>query len=212
MTSQRFSRPFSSIGRQPSIGVLGEPKNHITTEQQQQQQQQQHDASTTVVTTAATSKSLYNPGATILETSQIEIRAAIPMDDVPVANLRLSVFSHFSPSQQGQFCARSCQAIASRRMRGACCIIATSKEHQTMSSSHPRQPPPYILGSAANAVIMNSLVHGWGHDGLNSRCCTLPKWLSNPRPDDGALVYCYYKGLTCWHDPVRWKPCFCTSM
>ena len=144
MTNQRFSRPFSSIGRQPSIGVLGEPKNHITTEQQQQ-----HDASTTVVTTAATSKSLYNPGATILETSQIEIRAAIPMDDVPVANLRLSVFSHFSPSQQGQFCARSCQAIASRRMRGACCIIATSKEHQTMSSSHPRQPPPYILGSAA---------------------------------------------------------------
>ena len=135
-----LSAAFSSIGRPPpSMGVLGE-RNDLIMEREQEQQQQQQDA-------AATSKPLYYPGATILSTDTIEIRAATPMDDVPVANLRLSVFSHFSPSQQGQFCARSCQAIASRRMRGASCIIATSKP-TTTASNQQIQPQPYILGSA----------------------------------------------------------------
>ena len=127
-----LSAAFSSFGRQPSMGVLGERNDIMTTREKEQ----------AAAATTTTSKPLYYPGATILATDQIKIRAATPMDDVPVANLRLSVFSHFTPSQQGQFCARSCQAIASRRMRGASCIIATT----TASHQHPQQP--FILGSA----------------------------------------------------------------
>lgn len=46
------------------------------------------------------------------------VRVATPMDDFDIANLRLSVFSDFSFDQRGQFCARSCEAIANRRTKG----------------------------------------------------------------------------------------------
>lgn len=55
----------------------------------------------------------------------INVRMATPADDVDIAKLRLSVFSGVSPDLQSQFCSRSCQAIAARRMRGASCIVAT---------------------------------------------------------------------------------------
>lgn len=88
------------------------------------------------------------PGSVLLEPTGvdgIDVRVATPSDDVDIANLRLSVFSDFSPDLQSQFCSRSCQAIASRRMRGAACVVATvpRKGSQT-SGCHAR----IILGTA----------------------------------------------------------------
>lgn len=57
-------------------------------------------------------------------------RVATPMDDFDIANLRLSVFSDFAMEQRGQFCARSCEAIANRRKRGAICLVATKGEEE----------------------------------------------------------------------------------
>jgi ribosomal protein S18 acetylase RimI-like enzyme len=54
------------------------------------------------------------------------VRTASSDDDIRVAALRLSVFSGFSPEIQGQFCLRSCEAIAKRRRRGAVCVVATA--------------------------------------------------------------------------------------
>jgi ribosomal protein S18 acetylase RimI-like enzyme len=64
----------------------------------------------------------------ILEASpadSLAIRLATPVDDMDIAMLRMSVFSDFVPELQAQFCARSCQAIAARRLRGATCLVAT---------------------------------------------------------------------------------------
>lgn len=70
------------------------------------------------------------PGTIVLSPSpndSLLIRIATPIDDHQIATLRLSVFSDFSPEQQGKFCERSCQAISSRRLRGACCLIAAQE-------------------------------------------------------------------------------------
>ncbi|GAX10406.1 hypothetical protein FisN_21Lh101 [Fistulifera solaris] len=67
------------------------------------------------------------PGAIVAHptpNSNLLVRIANPSDDFQIAALRLSVFSDFTPEQQGKFCERSCQAISSRRLRGACCLIA----------------------------------------------------------------------------------------
>lgn len=77
-------------------------------------------------------------------TDQVSVRLAGPVDDVDIARLRLSVFSDFPPELQSQFCARSCQAIAARRLRGATCVVAT-KPYQ---DSVPGSQSSVTLGSA----------------------------------------------------------------
>lgn len=62
-------------------------------------------------------------GETLLVTDQYRLDVATPMDDLQVANLRLSVFSDFDSELRSQFCERSCKAIAHRRMRGALCVV-----------------------------------------------------------------------------------------
>ena len=73
------------------------------------------------------------------ESPSLVVRVASPMDDVDIANLRLSVFSDFSPEMQSQFCFRSCQALAHRRTHGAVCLVATPP---------PQTVRPILLGSA----------------------------------------------------------------
>lgn len=64
--------------------------------------------------------------ATSLQTSSsVVARLATSMNDFAIANLRLSVFSNFNPESRKIFCERSCQLLASRRRRGATCIVAT---------------------------------------------------------------------------------------
>jgi ribosomal protein S18 acetylase RimI-like enzyme len=75
----------------------------------------------------------------LLESTSLVVRVATPMDDVDIANLRLSVFSDFSPDMRSQFCFRSCQALAHRRTRGAICVVATPP---------PTMVRPLVLGSA----------------------------------------------------------------
>eukprot|EP00978_Attheya_sp_CCMP212_P007675 scaffold17814_cov53-Attheya_sp.AAC.2 len=55
----------------------------------------------------------------------LSVRVATAQDDYTIANLRLSVFSDFSPKVRKQFCQRSCEALAQRRLRGATCIVAS---------------------------------------------------------------------------------------
>lgn len=95
---------FHNFGR--TIGILGE-----AVEQMSAPPQMVHPTQV-----------LPRPIVTSLD--QVAIRLATPRDDVDIANLRLSVFSGFSPELQSQFCQRSCQAIANRRKRGAVCVIA----------------------------------------------------------------------------------------
>ena len=73
------------------------------------------------------------------ESPSLVVRVATPMDDVDIANLRLSVFSDFSPEMQSQFCFRSCQALAHRRAQGAICVVATPP---------PDKVRPVVFGSA----------------------------------------------------------------
>lgn len=78
-------------------------------------------------------------GEILSESSSLVVRVATPLDDVDIANLRLSVFSDFSADMRSQFCLRSCQALAHRRSNGAVCVVAKPPAH------HAR---PLLLGSA----------------------------------------------------------------
>ena len=84
-------------------------------------------------------------------TDQAAIRLATLHDDVEIANLRLSVFSDFHPDLQNQFCARSCQAIAARRGRGATCLVATV----------PSRSGSEIPGMRASDIIIGSAECSW---------------------------------------------------
>ena len=75
----------------------------------------------------------------LCESPSLVVRVANPMDDVDIANLRLSVFSDFSPEMRSQFCYRSCQALARRRNCGAICVVATPPTDKVR---------PVLLGSA----------------------------------------------------------------
>jgi len=73
-------------------------------------------------------------GGSVLATSfksssSVVGRVATSMDDLEIANLRLSVFSNFNPESRKIFCERSCQLLSSRRRRGATCIIATIEKN-----------------------------------------------------------------------------------
>lgn len=118
----KFTAAFSSFGR--SIGILG---NSVSSDEMQTDLRVQSEL-------LMASES----------TDQIAVRLATPFEDVDIASLRLSVFSDFPPDLQTQFCARSCQAIAARRMRGATCIVAT----QPFQNSVPGSRSSLILGSA----------------------------------------------------------------
>lgn len=73
------------------------------------------------------------------------VRVATPDDDFQIANLRLSVFSDFSNELRSQFCARSCQVLADRRLRGATCLVATCP-------SGRNAPSEIIVGSVECSV------------------------------------------------------------
>ena len=62
--------------------------------------------------------------------SQMKVRTALPTDDPAIANLRLSVFSNFSPHLRHKYCQRSCEILNGRRMKGATCLVAFV--HQTV--------------------------------------------------------------------------------
>jgi len=75
----------------------------------------------------------------------LSVRVATPDDDFQIANLRLSVFSDFSSELRSQFCARSCQVLADRRLRGATCLVATCPLGR-------KAPPGIVVGSAECSV------------------------------------------------------------
>jgi ribosomal protein S18 acetylase RimI-like enzyme len=89
-------------------------------------------------------------------------------DDANVASLRLSVFSDFTREMQNQFHARSCQAIQSRRLRGAVCLVAKSSSGSVLGSAEcsfheffdtrlgqkrPRNSILYVTEVAVNASV-----------------------------------------------------------
>jgi len=77
----------------------------------------------------------------------ITVRVATPIDDLCIANLRLSVFSDFTPETRKLFCDRSCHLLSTRRQRGAMCIVAT--ETRTSSSSFlPSMEDESVVGTA----------------------------------------------------------------
>lgn len=85
------------------------------------------------------------PGSVLVESTGPADRTAVHIatgqDDFHIASLRLSVFSDFSPDLQNKFHARSCQALQSRRLRGAVCLVAKLADT-------PRAPTDVVLGSA----------------------------------------------------------------
>lgn len=87
--------------------------------------------------------------------SSVIARVATVMDDLQIANLRLSVFSNFNPESRKVFCDRSCQLLSSRRRRGATCVVATIKkqffngiESKTKTRGMPSKEDEVIVGTA----------------------------------------------------------------
>ena len=79
-----------------------------------------------------------------------KVRIATPQDDIDVAYLRMSVFADVQTNTdliRSQFCTRSCQAIASRRLRGAICLVATTTTTPI--------PPPSLPQQRSNALSTN---------------------------------------------------------
>jgi len=118
----RLSAARSSIGR--TMGILGELQVGRNDAYRQ-----------------AGSSPRY-PKTSSLVDDDVTVRVATPVDDVDISCLRLSVFSDISPEMQSQFCARSCQAISSRRLRGAQCVVATASRKYSETGSN------ILLGSA----------------------------------------------------------------
>lgn len=76
------------------------------------------------------------------------VRVATASDDLDIANLRLSVFSSFSPSMRQAFCSRSCHVLATRRNQGATCIVATVPRYGSILSTRK----DIVLGTAECSV------------------------------------------------------------
>jgi ribosomal protein S18 acetylase RimI-like enzyme len=69
-----------------------------------------------------------------------KVRIASQQDDMDIAYLRMSVFSDMNVQPNDirtQFCTRSCQAIAARRLRGAVCFVATQQQHSQPTLTMP---------------------------------------------------------------------------
>jgi ribosomal protein S18 acetylase RimI-like enzyme len=93
-------------------------------------------------TTSSYSTSTDKTTQPITTTTAAQVRIATPADDMDIAYLRMSVFSDIAPDLRSLFCARSCQAIAARRIRGAICFVATQQQQQqqpTISSTESTQ-------------------------------------------------------------------------
>jgi ribosomal protein S18 acetylase RimI-like enzyme len=80
--------------------------------------------------------------------NRVSVRVATQSDDLDIANLRLSVFSNFSPSMRQAFCARSCHILAIRRNQGATCIAATVPRYGSILSTRKE----IILGTAECSI------------------------------------------------------------
>eukprot|EP00537_Pseudo-nitzschia_pungens_P001373 CAMPEP_0172378028 /NCGR_PEP_ID=MMETSP1060-20121228/69215_1 /TAXON_ID=37318 /ORGANISM="Pseudo-nitzschia pungens, Strain cf. cingulata" /LENGTH=446 /DNA_ID=CAMNT_0013105741 /DNA_START=156 /DNA_END=1496 /DNA_ORIENTATION=- len=106
-----------------SIGLFGETMYA----QQKLQEEEAFESIPRGNTVLATSASASASAKTSVRGQQV--RVATPVDDLDIANLRLSVFSNFNPESRKLFCERSCQLLSSRRQRGATCIVATTGKH-----------------------------------------------------------------------------------
>lgn len=75
----------------------------------------------------------------------VRVAHGLQAQDTEVAHLRLSVFSDFSPEVRRQLVSRSVNAVVTRRMKGATCLVATVPPSL---AARKRNRPPVILGSA----------------------------------------------------------------
>jgi ribosomal protein S18 acetylase RimI-like enzyme len=80
--------------------------------------------------------------------SAITVRVASPKDDVDIAQLRLSVFSDFTPETRKIFCDRSCHLLSTRRQRGAMCIVAATGSEKPSPFMTPITEKNRIIGTA----------------------------------------------------------------
>ncbi|KAL3921185.1 MAG: hypothetical protein SGARI_006744 [Bacillariaceae sp.] len=94
------------------------------------------------------SKRSFSSYTTNSDKSLIDVRVATPGDDLDIANLRLSVFSDFTAQTRKLFCDRSCHLLATRRQRGAMCLVAVEPKRSMLLSpagSIKRDP---VVGTA----------------------------------------------------------------
>jgi len=105
-----------SLGIPRGMGLLGDPVEAATSHRLLQ-----NPMPGTIL--LLPSSSLMEAGGINFDT--ITVRVATTADDFDVANLRLSVFSDFSPEVRKQFCSRSIQALSNRRLRGATSLVAS---------------------------------------------------------------------------------------
>ena len=75
----------------------------------------------------------------------LTLRVATSKEDIEIANLRLSVFSNFTPEVRKQLVSRSVRSVISRRVQGATCIVATVPPS---IQARKRNKAPVIVGSA----------------------------------------------------------------
>jgi hypothetical protein len=80
----------------------------------------------------------------------LTIRLATPNDDLDIATLRLSVFSDFTSDIRKNFVSRSGQVLASRRLRGATCIVCSIPTCTDENVKVNR--PEVVLGSVECSV------------------------------------------------------------
>ncbi|KAL3911707.1 MAG: hypothetical protein SGILL_007176 [Bacillariaceae sp.] len=95
------------------------------------------------------SKRTFSGYATNSAKGLVDVRVATPGDDLDIANLRLSVFSDFTPQTRKLFCDRSCHLLATRRQHGATCLVAQEPKRSLLlspASSSMRRDP--IVGTA----------------------------------------------------------------
>jgi ribosomal protein S18 acetylase RimI-like enzyme len=126
LSMNAFPRPFGLLGEQP------DPLSHELL---------RHPMPGTLLLYATIETQEYRRPSR----ETLSVRVATPDDDMQIANLRLSVFSDFSSELRSQFCARSCQVLADRRLRGATCLVATCP-------SGRNSPSDIILGSVECSV------------------------------------------------------------
>lgn len=121
---------------QTSMGLFGEAEHGPASAEEYDTRQL--PAAGTVLMSAERSNKIWKAA------ERVSVRVASIHDDLDIANLRLSVFSDFSPDMRRAFCAKSCQVLATRRNRGATCIVATVPRYGSIMSSRP----DIILGTA----------------------------------------------------------------
>jgi len=105
----------------------------------------------TTYTTVGSSRSSMSSSSHLCQTANLQlpecltVRTATPRCDTEVAELRLSVFSEFTPEVRKQLVSRSVKAVVTRRMQGATCLIATVPPSPMVRK---KNRSPVILGSA----------------------------------------------------------------